>query len=309
MKHLLAFSLLLFAVAPIFAQKTIIGLDTPSWQVTFGGLFDSDMLVPGPFVDLGTMGVGQVDAFTTNHHGAVDDPKAEFVFSVDRGTTGCVGNGLYSEASLGQQPGDLFLTRSTFPQPYPFVGLAGPAGFAGTLPTAGTGSCANRVLTQETFWGLTPLGVNKDNIDSVDFYQSHPSMRNLYFTMPAAEAGLHGYVAADIMAYPNPYAAWFPFAFANDLGLDVHGSGDSIDALIIWDRGAGNQMEAGVDMALFSLERGSATLTYLNSIGIAADASTIFFTDFSGRFAIFAWGSDLGVDTTVGNNIDAIDML
>jgi hypothetical protein len=121
----------------------------------------------------------------------------------------------------------------------------------------------------------------------------------------------------------NPEIAW---ATAEMMGLDSAGANtDSVDALIVFDRGDGGHRfgrtgvpgdspgaEPGVDFALFSLAPGSSTLALEQSGNSILDAGDVFFTDFRGGFWVYAYASDLGVYRSPGgtpygpSNVDAL---
>ncbi len=100
-----------------------------------------------------------------------------------------------------------------------------------------------------------------------------------------------------------------PFAKAMNLGL---GSNDDVDALVMWDRnilggpghgGNPNGAEPGIDYALFSLGPGSFSLGQAAFPGgPLLSPADVFFTDFSGSFALYALGSDLGLARIIHEN-------
>jgi len=107
-----------------------------------------------------------------------------------------------------------------------------------------------------------------------------------------------------------------PFAASASLGLDTLGlNTDNIDALVLYDlnqlggpKRNGPGAEAGIDYALFSLSHGSASL---NNLGLSE--ADIFFTDFSGSFALYASAADLGLaggpGLQPGDNVDALEIV
>ena len=148
-----------------------------------------------------------------------------------------------------------------------------------------------------------------------------------FFSIPPAQAVIAGQPCAGIYfnATGFPGGLLIPFALPGQMGLDVLGFPpnsqfdviqDDIDALVVWDRGQPmsptfNQAEAVEDFALFSLSPGSASLQALRNNGLPVDASTVFFTDFTGAFAVYCFGSQIGIaDTNVGDdfsaNVDAL---
>ncbi len=86
---------------------------------------------------------------------------------------------------------------------------------------------------------------------------------------------------------------------------------------MVWDLGELNPDRAFAepmhDYAIFSLSERSASLDALRSMGFPVDGSTIFFTDFSGAFAIYLYGSQVGIeDWAFGDqqfsNLDALEI-
>lgn len=183
-----------------------------------------------------------------------------------------------------------------------------------------------------------------DNVDAFNFLPDPrldtdddfaPDM-NLYTSIPPASAVLAGFSSADIFIAPagSPASLPFPWAPAPSMGLDVLGSPpntqleqikDDIDALVVWDNdqdgdpagGSDDRFhpQPGWDYAIFSLAPGSASLEAIRSSGIPVDASTIFFTDFTGAFAVYLFGEQVGVSSlSFGNNdqaeanIDALEI-
>ena len=147
-------------------------------------------------------------------------------------------------------------------------------------------------------YNLVPpfLDINGDRINDVTYFHSTPPV----------EAVLTGTQPGDIVrVLPGGASAVYVPSVA--LGLDSLGIGtDDIDGLVLWDSAD------GPSYALFSLSPGSASVMALSGGVPAIDAATIFFTDFSGLFAVYAYGSDLGVDPmgplsqNVYANVDAL---
>ena len=152
-----------------------------------------------------------------------------------------------------------------------------------------------------------------------------------FFSVPPAQAFLAGVSAADIFAVPKgaPAGGIFPWAPAAFLGLDSLGfppnpqieQFDEVDGLVVWDFGVvgdpdnpngGQRAEPGRDYALFSLSERSASLDAIRAAGLPVDGSTIFFTDFTGAFAVYLFGSQVGVADIAGadraGNIDALEI-
>lgn len=167
----------------------------------------------------------------------------------------------------------------------------------------------------------TSLDLDGDSITDIDYF----------FSVPPASAFVVGVSAADLFAVPKgfPSNPPFPWASAPMMGLDSFGFPpnpqlellDDIDGVVVWDLGElfnpddpnGQRMaEPERDFALFSLSESSASLDAIRSTGLPVDGSTIFFTDFSGAFAVYLFGSQVGVsDLAASNrrsNIDALEI-
>lgn len=265
-------------------------------------------------------------------------------FSVDRISNGQVGTDVNLQSILNQQPGDLFRTSSSYAHPQNFVGWGGPAfGYAGPLPTAAAVNSTNHLMFDESWLSLTAgLGPGNpippgqpapqirpgthDNVDAANWTQFdvNPADLNtdrmLYFSTAPDEWAISGALPADIYAIPPnaPALAAFQWAPAMSMGIFHEGPewGDNIDALVVWDRGD-NQPEGGgptstvipgLDYALFSLSHGSQSLAQNNR-----NESDVFFTDFTGRFWLYATDMQLGLlgepGFEPGDNVDAMEVI
>lgn len=167
------------------------------------------------------------------------------------------------------------------------------------------------------------LDIDGDAITDVDYF----------FSIPPASSFIAGFSAADIFAVPKgfPSGPAFPWAPAPFMGLDMMGFPpnpqlelrDDIDGLVVWDFGPVGtpndpdgqlRAEPERDYALFSLSETSASLAAIRGMGLPVDGSTIFFTDFSGAFAVYLFGSQVGVlDAATSDfqrlaNIDALEI-
>ena len=290
-----------------------------------------------------------VDAFSADHEIMtpiwVQLPRLEF--SVDRWTDGFPGMPLNVEWVSNQQPGDVYMS---IPRPHPglFVGTLGGGPFAGILPTAGMAG-PHALWLDESFFGLTaglgagftiPPGVPAPPIipgshDNLEAYNEFP-FRSLdrtgdmitdvdyFFSLSPDEAAMVGMSPADILDVAAGFPGTAPVAYAPapSMGLDLYGGpfSDDIDALIMWDNNiplgpnwGGPGGEPAIDYALFSLSNGSVSLNFIQAqFGLPVDGATIFFTDFTGSFAIYSWGCDLGInDILTGDafaNIDALEI-
>ena len=274
-------------------------------------------------------------------------------FSVDRATRGVPGTPLASEFANNQHPGDIYISDRKFINPGVFVGTLGGGPFAGALPTAVAAMGSHRLEFDESALHLTPgLGagtfigpglpapaINPGKHDNVDAFNILPdpvmdtdgdgkNNRDSFFSIPPAEAMAAGYSAADIFAIPKGSGSgvtppWAPALWMglNSLGFppnpEMQEQRDDIDGLVVWDFGELNPDQPNAermrDYALFSLSERSASLDAIRATGFPVDGSTIFFTDFSGAFAIYLYGSQVGIlDWAVGDqqfsNLDALEI-
>ncbi len=165
------------------------------------------------------------------------------------------------------------------------------------------------------------LDLDGDAITEIDYF----------FSIPPASAFPVGVSAADIFAVPKglPGGSMTPWAPAPLLGLDMMGFPpnpqlelfDDVDGLVVWDFGdvanpddpnGQRRAEPGRDYALFSLSERSASLDAIRAMGLPVDGSTIFFTDFTGAFAVYLFGSQVGVadipTADRAGNIDALEI-
>ena len=264
-------------------------------------------------------------------------------FSVDRISVGQAGTAVGWQAGLNQQPGDLFRSVSSYTHPKVFAGFAGPAfGYGGPLPTTATPGSQNDLMFDETWMNLIagpgspiPPGLpaeqirpgTHDNVDAANWTQFDVAPldgmtdRMLYFSVPPAEGFLSGARAADIYAVPAnaPAAAAYLWAPDTSMGLVTESPdfGDNIDGLVVWEvdeirpaNGDPNNPVADplIDYALFSLSHGSVSLAQYS-----LNESDVFFTDFTGRFWLYATDSNLGLAGAAGfepgDNVDALEII
>ncbi len=254
-----------------------------------------------------------------------------------------------------QQAGDIYRSTISFAHPGFFVGSLTPGivgavpTFGGILPTAGVGG-SNFMVFDESVLGLTvagapgvltppgvpapapPLPMMHDNVDAysntaIDLTGDLINDVEFFFSIAPAEAVLSGgALSSSDMFDVAPGAGGspgIPYAPSFVSGMDFFGfASDDIDALVVWDHGAqggpgfgGPGAEPIRDYALFSLGEGSATLTALLGAGIPVNGSTVFFTDFTGAFGIYALDTDIGVDPIAAGffapyaNVDALDIV
>jgi hypothetical protein len=307
----------------------------PSPSVTTGGGDDASILAPGPALQhLGPNGA-YMDSLSTNH--ASNGKPIWISFSVDRASVGAAASAVAGRSALFKQPGDIYTTTDLYADPGAFAGTLGAGPFAGVL-AAPLGGAASNTLTLD---GVAALGLTEpnaaiaggthDNVDGFDFsfIDVAPADANFdvdsYFTVYPDEAVGLGFSSADIFdvaagAVGNPLAA---YALAGTMGLDTLGvRTDSIDALIVFDNDLiggpgfeGPGAQSGVDYALFSLAPGSASLVAGAVTPGGLSSSDVFFTDFSGAFALYAGSPSLGLVPAAGgtpfggdDNIDALEL-
>jgi hypothetical protein len=239
------------------------------------------------------------------------------------------GTAVAGQAALDQQPGDIFRTTRQFTDPGTFVGLGG-GGYVGPLPTATAVPSGNTLVLDESALGLTAVGLpgtvipptvpavpipipgTHDNVDAFDWttFDVTGDLTTdewLYFSVNPDESAFTGFSAADIFAVPPGAGSGFPFVPAPALGLMPGPVMDDIDALVMWDLGTVGLLEPSIDYALFSLSPGSASL-----MAIGLNAADVFFSDFSGAFALYADTLDMGLipgpGGFIGDNIDALEV-
>ncbi|HEX5715856.1 MAG TPA: hypothetical protein VF179_06835, partial [Thermoanaerobaculia bacterium] len=222
------------------------------------------------------------------------------VFSGNRASTGVAGTPYGVEAGNNQAASDLWRTPIT-----------------SASPAAAMGACASVAIPaphflhrNQTAFNLgrtAPAGAavapGQDNIDAVeldvlDFTGDDVHDTDVYFSLDAASPNLV-FSGADIYFSPAGAGGFAVFSFPAQMGLLM---ADEIDSLVIWDRMALGAANPGVDLALFSLAPGSATLAM-----IGASPADIFVTDFAGGFCVFANSGQLGL---IGaDNVDGLDVL
>lgn len=313
---------------------------SPSLPFTVGG--DGSMISPAIGGVEHTPGAKWLDAFSTNYGASQptpDNPYLRLGFSIDRISTGVPGSASLGEALVGQQPGDIYTPTAPTLHPGFFAGTLGPGPFVGPLPSAGGGG-SNALLIDESAFGLltaagvVPPGVaagpittgSHDNVDAFDSRSVIPTpiggvyATGSYYAVAPDDAALSGVSAADLFFTPagSPVGGIF-YAPAASMGLDTFGHNrDSIDALIMFDGGdlEGPSFQPGVDYALFSLAPGSASLLPGTLTPTGLSAGDIFFTDFSGSFGVYAYGTDIGLLPGPGgipfqqqSNVDALTVI
>ncbi len=311
----------------------------PSPSLGFiGPMGDGAWLSPGPAIQHPGPNGFYVDSFSSHH---VDNGlDIALDFSVDRVTIGVAGTAVGAEAVNGQAHGDIYTGTHTYFSPGFFVGLP-PGPFAGWLPSISGGFPGNGLTFDDSFFGLltsagiVPPGVpvpppiitpgQHDNLESFDNIVTFDANGDFlfdvdtYFTLYPDEALPMGLSPADILAVAagDGGALAVPYAPAFLMGLDFYE--DSIDALVVYDNNlkprpvsdpnAPGMIEPFIDYALFSLAPGSISLQIYG-----LDAADIFFTDFTGAFAVYAPSGSLGLIPSPpglpfqGDSVDALDV-
>ncbi|GAB5497081.1 MAG: hypothetical protein Phyf2KO_21610 [Phycisphaerales bacterium] len=251
-----------------------------------GDIYISEMLFPNPGIFVGSLGAGPFSGLLPTAAAGVPGPH---FLEIDE-------SGLNLTAGLG--PGG-------------FLPPAVPA------PQIRRGSHDNvdayNVLPDKT------MDVDGDGINDRDYF----------FSINPGDASAFGLSAAAIYSVPKGVGgglvpAWAPAPMMglNALGVapnpDLQGQRDDIDGLVVWDFGELSpngdvRAEPNRDYALFSLSETSASLAAIRAMGLPVDGSTIFFTDFTGSFAVYLFGGQIGVadlsfNDTQFNNIDALEI-
>jgi len=313
---------------------------SPSLVVAAGFAPQCDGVVmgPGPFPQLPPPDGIYNDALSDDsaQHLTFPNLPIRLRFSVDRITNG-LGGALASEFGFNQHPSDIYLSTIYFVHPQNFVGTPGPLGYAGALAAPLPGTSSTTLFADESMYGLMvgpgmilPPGVpappivmgSHDNIDEFDsqFLDVNGDMQNdtwMYFTLYPDEAFMSSLLPADIFDVA-PGAGGSPgIPYATQMQIGFHDDHDSIDALVVWDVGIGQGgpafngpgAEPGLDYALFSLSPGSGSL---QQWGLSS--ADVFFTDFSGKFFLYAPAGTLAVSHFPGGtpgldgNVDGLEV-
>jgi hypothetical protein len=297
---------------------------------------------------LGSFGLAPVVVLTgpngfylDSHSGNRQPPLSDIRirFSVDRVSGGAPGTAVAKEAALNQQPADVYESKEIFLDPTGYVGTLVGVPFAGWLPAPITGNTSNRLVFDESTFGLQAGGVvlppavpappfglgTHDNIDGYNEVPLDPNADGIpdawyYFTVNPDEGIAAAVAPADIfdVAAGGGGAGIPAYAPAVTMGLDIVGGpgSDSIDALVLFDQGAlggpgngGPGAQPAFDFALFSLAPGSASLA---AFGLTA--ADVLFTDFTGAFAVYASDFNIGLagvpggQPTLGDNVDGLEI-
>jgi hypothetical protein len=304
-----------YALAAAFCPPGVA--PSPTLGILLPPLGSGSILGPGPVIVLPGPNGFYVDSLSADRRPPLADISLRF--SVDRVSSGSPGTAVASEAALNQQPADVYESTQSYVDPLAFVGTLVGAPFAGVLPAIVAGPPSNRLVFDDSAFGLLaggaviPPGVPAPPIgpathDNIDGYNEIPLDAGgdglfdvfSYFTINPDEALAAGLLPADIF----------------DVAVVGGPGSDSIDALVVFDNGVlggpgngGPGAEPAIDFALFSLAPGSASLAVFG-----LNAADVFFTDFTGAFAVYASDVDLGLlgapggAPTAGDNIDGLEI-
>jgi hypothetical protein len=266
---------------------------------------------PGPVIDTAALSYGipvgdDVDDFGTNEAGAAN-VNYRLMFSGDMIS---VGVGVYNaEFLLTQSAADIYRTNnltSVSPRAVMAGACAAPALVGGVVVVANNQGQFNLIPSVNA--GVPPpLNPNPDDVDGferdvLDVTGDQANDVQFYFTVDAASVLAP---PSDIMRarVGMPPVLWAPAAM---LGL---GAGNDVDALVVWDRGVAGVANAGPDLVLFSLNRGSAALAGPDAIlGTADDYSPadVFVSDLTGMFCLYTRFNQVGL--LFNDNLDALDV-
>ena len=335
----------------------------PSPSLFAAGVIDGDILMSsgggfGPvlntFAPFDAFGYGTGIALTTNDAMSNNSlPSAPFgasynlLFSVDRFSAGIAASASAVEAGFGQQPGDIYVSTASFPDPAVFAGgLPFGAGYIGPIGPLAGGS--NALLFDESFFelevglgpgALVPAGVpvpfpapqpglgvpaSHDNIDAFELRlidSTGDGVEDIdYFSSISADLALSAQFAtggfpfdsADIWYTPagsGGFASLFAPAVA--LGVTPYPAFPPPLPLTV-----GNDVDA---LVVWDVGSDGVTLPGRDyalfslapgSIDLAIfglSPDDIFFTDFSGSYGLYAAGSDIGL--TGFDNVDALEVV
>jgi hypothetical protein len=154
-------------------------------------------------------------------------------------------------------------------------------------------------MVEENFWG-------QDNLDGLDMHVlgdgTNPNT-TIFFSLNNDLVAL----GDDSTIYVNGGAAPTPWqtGISSLMGLR---DGDDVDALVIYDMHQPGVFNPGIDMALFSLRKGSTTLKYgSDNVYGATDlgGADVFLTSFRGTFTMYATAESMGLYFT--DEVDALD--
>jgi hypothetical protein len=235
-----------------------------------------------------------------------------WVFSGDRASLGQAGTPYRGEAVNNQAASDLWRTQAlTNVSPAAVVGAAcgAPATIMPPPPVQ------HRVQTDYRLIPFLPTGAffagfqdNIDDFDLEDFDTTGDRVHDIriYFSLDVGSPSLGAGSGADIF-HAAAGAFFGPFSISTDIGL---GSGNELDALVMWDRGVLGVMDPGQDIAVFSLAPGSTALNGPDAVAGTADdlsPADLLDNDFNGFFCIYIRPGQLAMRQV--DNIDGLDVI
>jgi hypothetical protein len=273
----------------------------------------------------------------------------DFLFSTDEYATALAGPfnapDLSTELPCGDASADVWVNGAPLPAG-PLPPFAAPVGHTSVVDGDGLVSCSGALyaglgLLEPNFPGFPNLG---DNLDALDFgpipAAGFPST-GVYFSLDEAfpdplvvqpnsgSAGAHGFTGSDVLWSPTPGSGPLLWAPAPQLGLNLVGALDDLDALAIWENGSGafepsltpyDWLSGGTDMVLFSVRRGSPVIGMPDSIfGVPIEPGDILTTPLPTSFGgvspfpgIFVAAENLGLTTQrtfgmPGDDLNALD--
>lgn len=283
-----SYLLLSFCLCPASSQAVLVdnvrfSIDSASPSIS-GGLTPDDILGPGPVIftegqHLGlknNFDMGIFDDLNALSYGRdwFDEPEQTTVtFSVDRVAVGVTNTSVRIEAQPGREEasGDVY----------------------GTLPGSGTNSLN---IDEETL-GLVP-GFFGDDLDALENDTPHPFTYFSFDFLSVSNAFGGDTLASDIWISTGDGERSRFASGMEHIGLL---SGDDLDALVLWDVFQPGKLNPGRDKALFSLSTFSmSTFTFTGNEYTpgqqeALSPADILFTDFNGRFSLWASAQSIGL--------------
>lgn len=268
-------------------------------------------------------------------------------FSVDRqahGLFSTVTPDVQSEALVGDAAADMFLDLG--------LGVGPLAPFTATLPgnvgvidgngmVSGSGALYTGVGLAEPSNTSSILPNPGDNLDAFATRSGTSAfpVTGMYFSLDdnfqdpmtgiwnTASAQAHGFVGGDVLYSAGPGGPPVVYAAAGQLGLNLTGQLDDLDALSLHENGIpgyqpslvpNDWMSGNTDMLLFSVRRGSAVIGRIDSIfGIPITEGDILTTPLFGspnpNPGIYIAAENLGlmarIAGAVNDDLDALDIL
>jgi hypothetical protein len=274
-----------------------------------------DVAGPGPILHVPAPNYGVTAQDENDGHSAGErDPFAPVAvyFSGSKESQGVAGTEYAVQENNFQAAGDRFVTNGLTMQgpaasiPPPPSTVCGPPATLGP-PFDATRPSVNLLSVNQDQYHLIPSlrpsvlnrGRELDNTDAVELqlFDVDGDMRNdrpIFFTVDKVSTSWLGR-PSDILVTPPGGGFFLLFATAAQMGLNNR---DNVDAVAVYDVDGDLRATAGVDYVVFSLDRGSPSLT-----GSPAD---LLVSDFSGRHCLFLAASSIGMERC--DNVDAVDV-